>query len=344
MSRFHGRVGAVYTGQPYCLEVSSTGTGTIADDTDFAFPADLCIEMWISASAAPNANTPLVYSCDEAFDGSTATGWSTYIESDTGVLRISAPSNSNLGNMGSDWVDGELHHVLIHTSGGSGELLYGYLDNVLKIDGESCNSAWDSTSDIIIGGAGGTGYLHQLRIYNATASATQISDLYAGKKVLRANCVGDWRFGDGSGTDVYDMSGEGNNCTLSTTDLWNSANATSDMLNLTLGFYSWNLTYACDEHDCTEFGDPTNAAPYPRKFIGGLTNWTATAERYWRTPEFHYKQGEEVFLRLYWDEPNARRYEGWAIVTGVNTNTPIDDLVTQTITFRGRDLIVIEKT
>jgi len=110
---------------------------------------------------------------------------------------------------------------------------------------------------------------------------------------------------------------------------------------ISIGFHNWDLDITCDTHDVTEFGV---TSPYPRSFIPGLTTWTLTAERYWRTSDYGASMGysDAVLVKAYWDRPNNMRYEGWGILTGVSPTTPVDALVTETISIQGEDLLEVK--
>jgi len=349
MSAFHGRTGAVYIGQPYCLELSNDASTTVADDSVFDFHnTNYSIEVWFSSSSNPAAKTNIISKRNGAADTICSdAGWEAIIRPD-GKFHVVCDNQSGnsdtVSSTSSDICDGTLKH-LVYTQDAS--TAFGTVK--IFVNGEFDNSDTQYTpdindSDIIIGGSGGECFLHQLRIYNDDLSNAEISDLYKGRKAARNKCVADWRFGNGRGTSVYDQSGNSHTATLGSTDLWNSANATSDMLIIGLGFHEWSLDITADEHDCTEFGGATGNAPYPRQFTPGLTSWTATADRYLQSPDFAYRVNNNVFVRLYWNEDNDERYEGWGIITGVSPTAPVDDLVTETITIRGKSTLSIATT
>ena len=69
------------------------------------------------------------------------------------------------------------------------------------------------------------GYFSEFAIYNKVLSESEVATVYNSREAFNhkdwsgaPNCKGWWRFGDGneggSGTTIYDMSGEGNNATL----------------------------------------------------------------------------------------------------------------------------------
>ena len=111
-----------------------------------------------------------------------------------------------------------------------------------------------------------------------------------------------------------------------------------------IGFYNWTLTRDCDVLEVTDFSDGT-----ARVYIPGFTNWTATAEKHWVT-DSGQSQSAWVggtytvrFFSLYNASPattTAYYFEGDAIVTGVNTNTVVDQIVTQALAFQGKDAAI----
>jgi len=112
---------------------------------------------------------------------------------------------------------------------------------------------------------------------------------------------------------------------------------------ISLGFTNWSLDITCDTHDTTEFGV---TSPYSRTFLPGLTTWTITAERYWRTSDYSASMGysDAVLVKAYWDRPNNMRYEGWGILTGASPTAPVDALVTETINIQGEDLLEVKSS
>ena len=108
------------------------------------------------------------------------------------------------------------------------------------------------------------------------------------------------------------------------------------VVNMAVAFHNWSLDYTAETHDVTTF---CVSSPYPRTFVPGVTSWSGSAERYLKTPEYIGVAGTEVIVKLFWDKTTNARYEGWAIVTGVSTTTPVDDIVTETVNFQGTGAI-----
>ena len=103
------------------------------------------------------------------------------------------------------------------------------------------------------------------------------------------------------------------------------------------GFFSWTLNIVGDVHDVTDFADGT-----ARTFIAGLSSWTGTAEKHFLTgAEQGPAIGEEVLLRffiIYAADPTATTnyyYEGTAQITGITPTTPVDSVVTSSLSFQG---------
>ncbi len=111
-----------------------------------------------------------------------------------------------------------------------------------------------------------------------------------------------------------------------------------------LGFYNWTLGYTGDAVEVTNFDSPANK----RSYIPGLTSWTAAADRYFLTAgnEVEDWVGTEVEIRLFLNyvaetsgapsSGNISQYwKGDTIVTGIDTTTPVDAMITQSISFQG---------
>jgi len=106
-----------------------------------------------------------------------------------------------------------------------------------------------------------------------------------------------------------------------------------------LGCYNWALSYTGDAVEVTSF-DSTNG----REYIPGLTSWTATADKYFLTTgnEVEDWVGATCEVRLftkYVATPSStdfsQYWKGDTVVTGIDETTPVDALVTQSISFQG---------
>jgi len=340
MATLHGKVGAVYLGQAYTVHCDIASSSiTVPHNSDIDFDADdnFTLEMWAHINATGDRGEPLlIKEASNGYSLATATGgklqW----------LTTDSPDDNSWSTT-TTFASDTLHHVVI-VRNASTRSDYIYVDGEKDVVFAYTYNAQDlrNTSDLyIVGFTNASLYLHQLRIFRTAVTDAHVSDMFKGKKVARDNCVLDLRCGNGRGTTIYDLSGKAHDGTLANVSMWDTSHASSDVLVCALGFYNWSLSYEADDHDCTEFGGAVASVPYPKEFIPGLTNWTVTAERYWKSPDYAYRVGNEVFVRLYWDESSENRYEGWGIITGVSVNTPVDDLVTETISIRGKKNLAV---
>jgi hypothetical protein len=106
------------------------------------------------------------------------------------------------------------------------------------------------------------------------------------------------------------------------------------------GFFNWTLSWDAEMHDVTDFADGT-----ARTFMGGLTTWTASAEKMWLTggaaADTEPEPGDTHYLRffvIYTATPNVTTnyfYEGSAICTAVNPTTAVDAIVKGNISWQG---------
>lgn len=103
------------------------------------------------------------------------------------------------------------------------------------------------------------------------------------------------------------------------------------------GFYNWSFDDGHDIAEVTNFGDAGI-----EKNICTIRRWTATAEKYWQT-DSHQEAllGTAVtvrFFTLYDADPTGTTvyfFEGNAFVSGIATNTPVGEVISQTLTFQG---------
>lgn len=112
------------------------------------------------------------------------------------------------------------------------------------------------------------------------------------------------------------------------------------------GFYNWSLHDGVDLADITDFGDVGI-----EKSIPTINRWSATAEKYWQT-DSHQEAwlGSEKtvrFFTLYDGSPDITTvyyFEGNAFISGIDTNTPVGEVITQTLTFQGSAWATIQGT
>jgi len=113
-----------------------------------------------------------------------------------------------------------------------------------------------------------------------------------------------------------------------------------------LGFYNWASSYVGDTLETTDF----DSSGY-REYIAGLTGWTATAEKYFQTANNEVDDwvGQTCELRLfinYVASPTtgdlSQYWKGDTIVTGLDHTTPVDALVSQSISFQGDGALTLK--
>jgi len=111
------------------------------------------------------------------------------------------------------------------------------------------------------------------------------------------------------------------------------------------GFYNWNIDYNADLYEDTDFCNSSGG----RHYIGGFTGWTATADKHFKTTNNRVEdwisstggaqQIKVRFFTKYVATPStsspSQYWEGNAYVMGLNTNTPVDALVDQSLNFQG---------
>ena len=100
------------------------------------------------------------------------------------------------------------------------------------------------------------------------------------------------------------------------------------------GFHAWSVEISAETHDITDF---TSGGTGARKFVGGLTSWTGSAERWWTYPLFSafLQSGGRFIVRFYLDESGGNYLTGWAEVSGITTNVATDGIVEEPISFQG---------
>ena len=107
-----------------------------------------------------------------------------------------------------------------------------------------------------------------------------------------------------------------------------------------LGFHNWAINYKVGLLDKTAFDTSSGG----RSYVTDITDWTASADKYFLSTGNPVNDwlGETVkarFFMKYVATPSTgnatRYYEGDTIVTGIDMGTPVDALITQSISFQG---------
>ena len=113
-----------------------------------------------------------------------------------------------------------------------------------------------------------------------------------------------------------------------------------------LGFYNWTSSYAGDALETTDF----DSSGY-REYIAGLTGWTVTSDKYFQTVNNEVDDwvGQPCELRLFINYvaiPStgtpSQYWKGDTVVTGLDNTTPVDALVSQSISFQGDGALTLK--
>lgn len=105
-----------------------------------------------------------------------------------------------------------------------------------------------------------------------------------------------------------------------------------------LGFRDWSIDDGADIHEKTDFEDGNNN--YKTR-IAALRDWTATANGFFQDDNLYNFAGSTFLFRFFVrnaSDPTgttAYYYEGLGIIENMPVNTPVDELVTQTLNITG---------
>lgn len=106
------------------------------------------------------------------------------------------------------------------------------------------------------------------------------------------------------------------------------------------GFYNWTINYKINLLDKTAFDTSSGG----RSYVSGITEWTASADKWFFSTGNNASSwvGETVKVRFFINYvaiPStgspSKYYEGDTIVTGMDVGSPVDALITQTVSFQG---------
>jgi hypothetical protein len=103
------------------------------------------------------------------------------------------------------------------------------------------------------------------------------------------------------------------------------------------GFHNWTVAIEADEQDITDF-----ASAEWGEYQTGLARWTASCENYWYNAGYAYDLGSKLIFIFYHDETNSKSLQGWGYITGVAPNIAPAEVISDTLTVRGDDLIGVE--
>lgn len=99
------------------------------------------------------------------------------------------------------------------------------------------------------------------------------------------------------------------------------------------GFFNWAIMQAVGILDKTDFESGGH-----KEFLAGLKEWSATAERHWLTDESLVAWlGVTKIIKLFLDTDSdpQLRYEGWAIIKGLNPAVAVDTIINESLDFQG---------
>ena len=97
------------------------------------------------------------------------------------------------------------------------------------------------------------------------------------------------------------------------------------------GFTNWSMDFSVDMLDKTDF-----ITTGWREWEAGLKSWSGSAERFWKNSMYDLI-GEKLVLKFYLDitDVTTDYLTAWGILSGINPSTPVDTLVTESISFQG---------
>jgi len=104
-------------------------------------------------------------------------------------------------------------------------------------------------------------------------------------------------------------------------------------------FHNWAFSLTGDTAERTDF-----TTTGWKKFVGILKGWTGSAERFWLNSEWMAEMGTPLIVKFYTDESGTLRYEGWALVTGIDVGAAVDTLIMEPIGFQGHGVLSYEST
>jgi len=211
-----------------------------ADDADFDFAAadNFSISMWVKSSSTTNPGSAEFLIDKE----SSSAGYAIYFDTDGDIIfgvddDSTWDPDDKAGDIGTDYYDGQWHHITAIKEGTTSIKIYidGILkdtDNTISTTGTLANSA-----SIIIGSQDASddtddfnGYIDEVKIYSYKRTEEQVKIDYnrgvaakmGAEYTLPAGLVGYWPMDEGSGSTVHDVSGNGNDGTI-TDATWRGA-------------------------------------------------------------------------------------------------------------------------
>ena len=221
----HGKA-LSFSGSPSYVDVTNSGSYNFGTNS-------FSLGLWVKYSA-PGTVTSYTGIISKKFSSAAGQAWYGLIvfpsnqmvfelRDGTNILDLSAAVNSYPS-------DGAWHYI-IGVVNRTNNTAYIYVDGI-QVASRSITTlgSVNNTKDLNFGGnyPGGTnwsGFIDDVRVYNAPLSAAQVYTLYGQgvvTKVLSNNTglVGSWTFDEGTSTLAHDFSGNGNTGTLISSPTW----------------------------------------------------------------------------------------------------------------------------
>jgi len=101
------------------------------------------------------------------------------------------------------------------------------------------------------------------------------------------------------------------------------------------GFHNWAFSLTGDTVERTDF-----TTTGWKKFVSILKGWSGLAERFWLNEKWMAEMGNLIIVKFYEDTgAPLQRYEGWALITGIDISASVDTLIMEPISFQGHGVL-----
>jgi len=106
---------------------------------------------------------------------------------------------------------------------------------------------------------------------------------------------------------------------------------------LVAGVKSWNLNLVGDALETTDYEDAG-----VRTYAVGLKGWTGSCEANWDVANHALDVGDLIEDLIFTIVATTTKYTGaFAIVTGISVSSPVEGLVTMSVTFQGSGTCIL---
>ena len=105
------------------------------------------------------------------------------------------------------------------------------------------------------------------------------------------------------------------------------------------GYFNWSADVPVDEAEITTF-----TSGQWKEFMSILSDWSGSAEAYWINYGHAFDTGQKLIFRLYYDEAAAKFFDGWGLIMGVSITSPVETVVTKSVSFKGTGQFGSEST